>query len=157
MKKHKILLIVFILACTASIEAQTHQNSSFKSYKGINHLKQSKSGGTDTIAPDYSGSAFYDTCSGGGYIGGINANGDRANLQSFWVYNSFSITKLLFGIAVKEGSGAITATIWSDSNGMPGSVIRRTTLPISNIPVLRTFKKNQKKPSESPVNTTKLF
>jgi hypothetical protein len=132
----KLLLLIVSSIISLGLWAQPPQISAKKLGDIPTSLGQTKSGGPDTLIDqvwDFSGNPVLYSVMGGGFIGGNNINGDRANKQFFYMTAPFSITKLLFWFSEKEGSGAITATIWADSNGMPGTPIRRITLPISAI------------------------
>lgn len=134
MKKN---LLVFVL-CIISVGLWGQTIPLSKNLNKIGNIpskkEQSKSGGQDTLYPQFmEGNLIVYQSPGGGYVGGTNGLNDMAHLERFDVYAPFSINKILYGIHLKSGSGAVTATIWADSNGVPGAPLRRMTLPLSNI------------------------
>lgn len=136
MKKNLLVFVLCIISVgiwgqTTPMSMEIIKNGNFPSKKD-----HTKSGGQDTLYPQLmtdGGFKVWTLTGGGGYLSGTNINGDIAHLQRYDVQAPFSINKILYGIPIKSGNGAITATIWADSNGVPGVPLRRITLPLSNI------------------------
>jgi hypothetical protein len=133
----KIIFTLILCVFTISLFAQLNSIPVNKPDKIFFPLKDMGMYGPDTLVdhfPNDCGTQYrlYHVA-GGGYMPGINANGDIAHMQRVSCWAPGIITNMLFGFAYKEGSGAVTACIWSDSSGMPGTKLGSAVLHINSI------------------------
>lgn len=143
MKKIYTLLFVGILIAAAA-DAQRIAGSTFavKAKNPLvfapsqNHVARTSSV-DDTLTTHFIGTEALYSSSGGGFVCGHNDYGDIGKMQlfdaNFGVIQGGVITGILFYMAWVEGnpSSVITATIWDNSGGTPGSVLGTVNIPYS--------------------------
>ncbi|HLG36092.1 MAG TPA: T9SS type A sorting domain-containing protein [Bacteroidia bacterium] len=135
MKKIYTLLFVTLLLA-ASADAQRMVGSSFPvkaknpyAFAPSQNQTSRTSSTNDTLTLHFMGTPSLYGSQGGGFVSGQNGYGDLAKMQlfdgSYGVIDAGVITGILFYMGWVEGdpNSVITATIWDDSGGTPGSIL----------------------------------
>lgn len=145
MKKIYTLLFVTLIIAAAA-DAQRSVSSTFAVpaknplvfAPGQNHLTRTSSV-DDTLTGHFMGNERLYGASGGGLVCGHNNYGDLGKMQLFDATYGVSgpgvITGILFYMGWVEGnpSSFITATIWDNNAGTPGSVLGTVDIPFSSM------------------------
>lgn len=89
----------------------------------------------DTLTAHFQGTTSLYAAQGGGFVAGHNAYGDKGKMQLFDINYGVSgpgvVTGILMWIPWVEGNpnSVLTATIWQDASGAPGTVLG--TVPVT--------------------------
>ena len=93
----------------------------------------------DTLTLHWQGTYTIFSSQGGGFVVGHNGYQDKAKMQLFdaayGVSGSGIITGILMAMPWVEGNpnSVITATIWADNSGVPGTVLGTVDVPYGNV------------------------
>ena len=145
MKKiYTLLFTALILASAVSAQRVVSSSVPFKyrnpTVAASSHNQSSRvSSVDDTLAGEFGGTASLYGSQGGGFVSGQNGYGDLSKMQLFdatyGVTGAGVITGILFYMGWVEGNpnSFITATIWDDNAGTPGTILGTVNVPYSSM------------------------